>query len=105
MCKHTKPHTSPMYILFSPHHEDTIIFVILFFCGEGEITKHFFAFVRNYKKIKVIVMSGWKDDIYRDKILRALITASCVSLLHVSFVIFTLFWWKRTSDKTMIIVI
>ena len=29
----------------------------------------------------------------------------CVSLLHVSFVVFTLFWGKRTSDKTKIIVI
>ena len=35
---------SPMYILFSPHNEQTIIFGILFFCDEGEITKHYFRF-------------------------------------------------------------
>ena len=61
MCRHTKPHTSPMYFLFSPHQEKTIMFVtsILFFCGECEITKQFFLiFVQNYEKTKVIVMSG-----------------------------------------------
>ena len=65
----------------------------------------FLIFVWNYEKTKVIVMSGWKDDTYRDEILRTLINVPCVSLLHVSFVVFTLFWGKRTSDKTKIILI
>ena len=83
MCRHTKPHTSYLYILFSPHHEKTIIFLIgflwqrrwtffflvfspffsffLLFCFVLFVW-FFFAFVRNYEKTIVIVMSGWKDD-------------------------------------------
>ena len=105
MCRHTKPHTSPMYILFSPRQEKTIMFVIFVFLWRMRDYEIFFLICPKLRKDKIIVMSRWKDDTYRDKILRALINVLFVSLLHVSFFVFILFWGKRTSDKTKIIVI
>ena len=41
-----------MYILFSPHQEKTTMFLILFFCGECEITKQFFNICPKLRKDK-----------------------------------------------------
>ena len=100
MCIHVTD-TSPMFILFSPRQEKTIKFVILFFCGECEITKKKYICPK-LRKDKSNSYVGMKRRHLSGQNLAGIM---CVSLLHVSFVVFTLFWGKRTSDKTKIIVI
>ena len=86
LCRFTKLRTSSMYILFSPHHEKTIIFVIWSFCGECETLFSFFFFFLFFVCLFVFCIC---PKLRKDK-----------SNRYVRMKRRHLFWRRRTSDKT-----